>query len=161
MKKLLVVGLLVASSLCASEYKPSLILGLSTSHIFESSEERKLLNEDNHLIGLSYSNQKNDFSVGYFNNSFYEDTYCFNYLRKADTWKKLSFSYGISINYGYEKDYVMLKDGRKYVASNSFVLFDKVGVLPLISIDYKFSKSYKLVGSLLGNVCTTAIRYEF
>ena len=160
MKKLL-VGLAVVSSLCASEYKPSLILGLSTSHIFESSEERQLLNEENHLIGVSYANQKNDFSICYFNNSFYEDTYCFNYLRKADTWKKLSFSYGVSINYGYEKDYVMLRDGKKYVANNSFVLFDKLGVLPLVSMDYKVSKSYKLVGSLFGNVLTTAIKYEF
>ena len=162
MKKLLLAGLLIASSLCAQDkYKLGLVVGLTTSHTFECHEERALLNENNHMLGLSYANSKNDFSLVTFENSFGADTIALNYLRKADTWHKFTFSYGLSLSYGYERDIKVYANGYEYIADNNFVLFDKVGILPLVSVDYKLGKSYKLVGSLVGNVLTTAIKYEF
>ena len=70
MKKLLIMSIMSAS-IFASKVEPYVVVGLSTNHLFEESEN--VLNEHNNLIGVGIEYKKYELTYLHFDNSLYQE----------------------------------------------------------------------------------------
>ena len=72
----------------------------------------------------------------------------------------MSYNYGVSVVVGYDKDYVLHKNGMTYTASNNFVIYDNIGIMPTIGLTYN-TKHVDLNCDLFGNALITSVKYKF
>ena len=138
--------------------KPYIVVGLSTNHLLE--ESKGVLNEHNNLIGVGIEYKKYELTYLHFNNSLYQKTNAILFRKNVDLKWNISYNYGISVVVGYEKDYVLHKNGMKYAAPNNFVICDNVGIMPTIGLTYN-TKHVDLNCDLFGNALITSVKYEF
>ena len=138
--------------------KPYVVVGLSTNHLFEESEN--ILNEHNNLIGVGVEYKKYELTYLHFDNSLYQKTNAILFRKNVDIKWNISYNYGVSIVVGYEKDYVLHKNGMKYTAPNNFVICDNVGIMPTIGLTYN-TKHVDLNCDLFGNALITSVKYKF
>lgn len=94
-------------------FKPEyrLVAGIFTTH----TNDNDLYNNNINLIGLEYRPQK-DFGInlGYFKNSFYNDSYILSagkYFRPSKKFEDFYFSLGLGVVKGYEKVNYIYRDG--------------------------------------------------
>ena len=157
MKKLLIMSIMSAS-LFASKVEPYIVVGLSTNHLFEESEN--VLNEHNNLIGVGIEYKKYELTYLHFDNSLYQKTNAILFRKNVDLKWKISYNYGVSIVFGYEKNYMFYKNGVSYLAPNSFVIYDNIGIMPTIGLTYN-TKHVDLNCDLFGNALITSVKYKF
>ena len=70
------------------------------------------------------------------------------------------FIEAVSVVIGYEKDYVLHKNGMKYTAPNNFVICDNIGIMPTVGLTYN-TKHVDLNCDLFGNALITSVKYKF
>ncbi len=157
MKKLLIMSIMSAS-IFASKVEPYVVVGLSTNHLFEESEN--VLNEHNNLIGVGIEYKKYELTYLHFDNSLYQKTNAILFRKNVDLRWNVSYNYGVSVVIGYEKDYVLHKNGMKYTAPNNFVICDNIGIMPTIGLTYN-TKHVDLNCDLFGNALITSVKYKF
>ena len=138
--------------------EPYIVIGLSTNHLFEESEN--ILNEHNNLIGVGVEYKKYELTCLHFDNSLYQKTNAILFRKNVDIKWNVSYNYGVSVVVGYEKDYVLYKNGVKYTAPNNFVIYDNVGIMPAIGLTYN-TKHVDLNCDLFGNALITSVKYKF
>ena len=157
MKKLLIMSI-ISVSLLANKVEPYIVGGLSTNHLFE--EDNGVLNEHNNLIGVGVEYKKYELTYLNFDNSFGQNTDAVSIRKNIDMKYKISYNYGVSIVVGYEKNYVLHKNGMTYTAPNNFVIYDNIGIMPTIGLTYN-TKHADLNCDLFGNALITSVKYKF
>ena len=157
MKKLLIMSI-ISASLLANKVEPYIVYGLSTNRLFEESEN--ILNEHNNLIGVGIEYKKYELTYLHFDNSLYQKTNAILCRKNVDMKWNLSYNYGVSVVVGYEKNYVLHKDGMSYTAQNNFVIYDNIGIMPTIGLTYN-TKHVDLNCDLFGNALITSVKYKF
>ena len=149
---------IISASLLANKVEPYIVCGLSTNHLFE--EDGGVLNEHNNLIGVGVEYRKYELTYLNFDNSFGQNTDAILIRKNVDMKWNMSYNYGVSVVVGYEKDYVLHKNGMTYTAPNNFVIYDNIGIMPTIGLTYN-TKHVDFNCDLFGNALITSIKYKF
>jgi hypothetical protein len=134
------------------------IVGLSTTHLFEPN--RNILNENNDLFGFGMEYGDMDLSFLHFNNSFYQPTNAIILRKSIDFKWNIKYNFGVSIINGYEKTCYLTSGELRYEFYNGFVLYENIGIMPTVGLSYDI-EDVQLNADLFGNALITSIKYKF
>ena len=161
MNKLLIFALM---TLGLQANQKNLVIGAYTQHVNYQDEFRSeyKFQEDNNLIGFEIINGKNSYSIVSFENSYFNQSYGVNYHRLFKTENKLSYSLGLSLVYGYNKQDTLYSEDNyyRYDFNNPFYLGNKMSLIPTVGIDYKLSKNVNLDVELFGQAVVCSFKVE-
>ena len=134
------------------------VVGLSTTHLFEPN--RDVLNENNDLFGFGVEYGDMDLSFLHFNNSFYQPTNAIVLRKNVDFKWNIKYNFGVLVVNGYNKNYKAVINGYNYEASNGFVLYENIGIMPTVGLSYDIGDT-QLNADLFGNALITSVKYRF
>ena len=134
------------------------VLGLSTTHLFEPN--RDILNENNDLFGFGVEYGDIDLSYLHFNNSFYQPTNAIVLRKNVDFKWNIKYNFGVSFVNGYNRNYKTIINNYEYEASNSFVIYKNLGIMPTVGLSYDVD-NIQLNANLFGNALITSVKYKF
>lgn len=112
------------------------------------------------MIGVGIEYKKYELTYLHFDNSLYQETNAILFRKNVDMKWNISYNYGVSVVFGYEKDYVLHKNCMSYTAPNNFVIYDNIGIMPTIGLTYN-TKHVDLNCDLFGNALVTSVKYKF
>lgn len=162
MKKLLTMLSLISTM----SAQTNLVLGLNVSHVnFEDNfrDEYKFCDGiHNNLFGIEKINGKNSYSILSFTNSYFNQSYSINYHRLFKTENKLSYSLGLSLVYGYNKQDTLYSDDNKYRYdfNNPFYLGNKLSLIPTIGYDFRLTDNSSIEVDLFGEAVITTLKVK-
>ena len=134
------------------------VVGLSTTHLFE--QNRNVLNKNNDLFGFGVEYGDMDLSFLHFNNSFYQPTNAIILRKNIDFKWNIKYIFGVSVVNGYNRNYKIVVNGYNYEANNSFVLYENIGIMPTIGLSYDVGNT-QINADLFGNALITSVKYRF
>jgi len=164
MKKLLIILTILTSNLFSSEL--NLILGLNVTHFNVWDENRNdyqlCEGTKNNLIGIELINGKNSYALLSFTNSYYNDSYSFNYHRIFKKGSKIEYMVGVSFIKGYHAVDTLkgIKNNESSEFINPFHIVDDYLATPTFGINYNATENAKLNFSLLGTALITSVKVE-
>ncbi len=163
MKNLLILLTLINIQLFASEL--NLILGLNVTHVNFWDEKRNdyqlCEGNQNDLIGIEVVNGKNSYALLSFTNSYYNQSYSFNYHRIFKKGSKIEYMVGASFIKGYNStDRIWSKscDYLMYEFRNFGNIKDDYSLVPTFAMNYNVTEDYKFNVALLGNAIITTVK---
>jgi hypothetical protein len=163
MKKLLILLTLINIQLFASEL--NLILGLNVTHLNFRDEKRSdyqlCEGNQNNLIGIEVINGKNSYALLSFTNSYYNESYSFNYHRIFKKGSKMEYMLGASFIKGYNAcDFLWSKSDNNlmYGFNNFGHIVDDYSITPTFGINYNATKDTKFNVSVLGTAIITSVK---
>ena len=163
MKKLLIILTILTSNVFASEL--NLILGLNVTHVNFWDEKRHdyqlCEGNKNNLIGIEIVNGKNSYALLSFTNSYYNESYSFNYHRIFKKGSKVEYMLGASFIKGYNA-YDFLdsnSDNNLMYGFNNFGhIVEDYSITPTFGINYNATKDTKFNVSVLGTAIITSVK---